>query len=120
MSCDCSQTRHFRWGPTRFTSSGENDLLLSVDLGGAREVSGTLTVLGVSGSSPTLDVVLIDGPENDALYMGDTTSGAFTQMSSTGNTKLYITEFSRFMNYKVSLGGSSPEFTVVIDLYSKG
>lgn len=52
--------------------------------------------------------------------MGDTTDGAFAQANSTGNKKVYIRDFSRYVNYAYTLGGTNPKFTVVLDLYGKG
>jgi len=104
------------------TTGGEvtNDLLLSTDFSGFKEISGTLTVLGAEGTSPILDLKLLDGPENDTVFMGDTTDGAFSQVTATGNAKIYVTKFSRYLNFAYSLGGTNPKFTVIVDLYGKG
>lgn len=103
----------------KLDGTGENDLLLSVDFAGIREVAGTLTVLSASGTSPTLDVQLVDGPENDHLFMGDTTDGTFAQMTGAGNEKAYVTKFARFVNFKYQLSAGA-EFIVVLDLNGKG
>ena len=118
MSCKDDKT--VRWGPIKLDGSGENDLLLSADFSGVREFAGTLTVLSAAGTSPTLDVQMVDGPENDHLFVGDSTSGGFTQMTGAGNEKIYVTEFSRFVNFKYALGGTNPEFIVTLDLNGKG
>lgn len=103
----------------KLTADGENDLLLSGDFDGVKEFAGTLTVLSATGTAPTLDVNFVDGPENDRLFIGDTNDGAFSQMAGAGNTKKYITHFSRFVNFKYALGGTNPEFIVVIDINGK-
>lgn len=119
----CAESKHVRYGPIVLSTTGgevSGDLLLSADFDGVTDISGTLTILGVEGTSPFLDLKIVDAPENDVVFMGDTTDGAFAQANSTGNKKVYIRDFSRYVNYAYTLGGTNPKFTVVLDLYGKG
>ena len=124
MGCDSKAIR-LRWGPIMLSTEGSdvsNDLLLSGDFAGVREISGTLTVLGASGTSPTLDVKLVDAPENTDIFFAATPSGGFAQVTSAGSApvKVYLTQFSQYVNFKYTLGGTDPKFSVIIDLIGKG
>lgn len=74
-----------------------------------------LDVTAVSGSSPTLSVVIedtIDGVTYDAV---DT----FTTVTGVTRALKRITNFSRYMRISYTIGGSSPSFTFGVRAYFK-
>ena len=113
-----------RHGPTKLVDTGgtttKNDLLLSADMGRCKRIVGRLTVLQAAGTNPTLDLEVVDAPENDYLFFSDTTDGAFDQMTGPGTKTVMVEEFTQFINFQYSIGGTdSPEFTIILDLVGK-
>ena len=111
-------------GPIKLDDSGSGfgDLLLSGDFDGATLIEARLTVLGVTGASASLDLDIYDATENDKLFFStdDTGKNGWTGVNATGVNRLQITAFSRFVNFGYSVSGTSPVFTVIIDLVGKG
>lgn len=109
----CGDSKSFVLVPaTRVTESGQLDLLLSVDLGGYKEVSLTLLVLSAAGAAPTLNVKATTADVNEADYFVDATS--FTQASSNTVEMKYNSSFGRFLSAKWVLGGTSPVFVFTV------
>ncbi|MCK6528450.1 hypothetical protein L6R50_13150 [Myxococcota bacterium] len=116
-----------RIGPTKLTSTTANtkfDLLQTMDLLGYREFSALLTVLGSSGTSQTLDLALIHGAvNNEDLMVAFPTGGSFTQVTAAASLptvrQLYIVQFSRYLNFQYTLGGTNPTFTIQFDVVPK-
>lgn len=74
-----------------------------------------LDITDVSGTTPTLDVVIedsIDGTNWDNIE-------TFTQASTTGRQIKRIGNFSRYMRINFTIGGESPDFTFSVKAYFK-
>lgn len=121
------ESKLFRIGPTTLANTAPNTkfgLLQTMDLLGFREFDALLTVLGSTGTSQTLDVSLLHGVVNDeSLLVTFPTGGSFTQVLSGATLpvvrQLYITQFSRYLNFRYTLGGTDPTFTIQLDVVAK-
>lgn len=115
-----SGEKKFRWGPVNLTTTGgvvSNDYMLSVDVSAWSKALCQLTVLAASGTNPTLDLKMVDGPENDSMFFDDTPDGAFDQMTGSGKKRVVITDFMQFLNYAYEIGGTdTPKFTIILDV----
>lgn len=88
------------------TGSGNGS---SIDTGDGNNwgVAAFLDVASVSGTSPTLNVVVQDSPDGDKWYDLIT----FTQATQAGNeVKRELNVFGRYLRVKYTVGGDSPQF----------
>ncbi len=116
MSCGESRTV-ILVSPQRVTTSGELDLLLSVDTTGFKEGSITLVVLSVEkgGGAPTLTGSIRTADINDSAYF--TTLPSFSAATDPGAEMLYNTEFGKFLTVKWTLaagGGTNVAFVFTV------
>lgn len=92
----------------------------SIDCLDYKEIAVHLNVTNVSGSSPTLDVVLehsTDDENWETLY-------TFSQVTAVASAQIYIPNdtqfgFMRYVRAACTIGGSSPNFTLSIIAVTK-
>lgn len=95
------------------TSSGNSGN--AIFAGENKEAIVYLDVTAVTGTSPTLDVVIqdtIDGTNFDTV-------DSFTQATTTGREVKRINNFSRYMRISYTIGGTTPDFTFSVKAYIK-
>lgn len=74
-----------------------------------------LNITAVSGTNPTLDVVIqdtVDGSNWDTV-------ASFTQATATGREVKRITNFSRYMRINYTIDGTTPNFTFSVKAFIK-
>lgn len=86
------------------TATGQTD---AIDASGVDELSVFLNVTDVSGTSPTLDVVIQDSPDGTTWYDKE----SFTQATAATSEAKRLTNFGKFVRVKYTIGGTTPSFT---------
>jgi len=71
-------------------------------------------VTAESGTSPTLDIAIQDGPTAAGPF-ATVASGAITQITAVGVTRHVVTDCGPFVRLNMVLGGTSPDFTFTVD-----
>lgn len=72
-----------------------------------REVAVYLNVTAVSGTSPTLDVVVEDSPDGVTWV----TLATFPQKVAVGTDVVRVNRLGRYLRAKATIGGTTPSFT---------
>lgn len=89
------------------TAQTSNGSSASVDLGVRTTVELVLAVTVVSGSSPTLAVV-VEHSDDEVLW---NTLGSFASVSAAGRSALRLPGALRYVRVRWTLGGGTPSFT---------
>ncbi len=80
---------------------------------GAETLRVQLNVVGVSGTSPTLNVLVEDTLDNGASY---NTIAAFAQKTTPGREVLNVTSpFAETLRVSWTVAGTNPSFTFAVD-----
>lgn len=80
----------------------------AIDVSDSDEMSIYLDVTVVSGTTPTLDVVIQDSPDGSKWYDKE----SFTQATGVTGEAKRITNFGKFVRVKYTIGGTdTPTFT---------
>jgi len=70
----------------------------------------------VTGTTPTLTVQMQDSPDNSAwTNVANAVTGT---LNASGATDLYYRSVNRYQRAVLTVGGTSPSFTMAIDLYT--
>jgi hypothetical protein len=78
-----------------------------------------LNVTAHAGTTPTLDIKFQDSP--DGTTFTDIASGAFTQVTTTdGKQRLVVNNVARYCRAVVTLGGTTPSYTMTLDVSGIG
>ena len=94
------------------TTSGQTALLSSMDRANLR-VQLNATV--VTGTTPTLDVVIEDTVDGGTTW---NTIGTFTQLTAAGRQVINVTSpFTDSVRARWTIGGTTPSFTFAVDAY---
>lgn len=92
------------------TAAGDSDSILGY--AGAETIRAQLNVTAVSGTFPTLDVVIedtIDGTNWNTV-------GTFTQRTAVGRQVINVTTpFANRLRVRWTIGGTGPSFTFSVD-----
>lgn len=75
---------------------------------GGRQMKAFLSVTGVSGTSPTLDVKIQEADATSTYT--DITSASFTQLTTTGSQEIHFRTNKRYVRAIATLAGTSPVF----------
>ncbi|MDQ3747976.1 MAG: hypothetical protein M3367_03010 [Acidobacteriota bacterium] len=95
------------------TASGDA-LAASSDYGSADTMRCQLNVTAVSGTAPTLDVVIEDTLDGTNFN----TIGTFAQKTATGREVINITiPFTERVRIRWTIAGTTPSFTFGVDVY---
>jgi hypothetical protein len=84
----------------------------------ANKLVAELAVTAVSGTTPTLDLVLEDTLDGTNFY----TVGAFVQVTATGRQVLRIpttTPFTNRLRFRWTVAGTTPSFTIALSVYAE-
>ena len=95
------------------TSSGQSN---GHNMAGFIEGRFLINVTAVSGTSPTMDCKAQFSWDNSTYY--DTDASA-TQISSTGQYSIPVTNFGKYIRFDYEMGGTSPSFTFTVDFIGK-
>lgn len=83
------------------------------DYGAAAALRAQLNVTAISGTSPTLDVVIEDSLDNGATW---NTIGTFPQATAAGRQVINVTAvFSGLLRISWAVGGTTPSITFAVD-----
>ena len=85
-----------------------------VSTGSFRDVVAYLNVTAVSGTTPTMDIVLQDSPDNVTWY--DIPTGAFTQATAISAQRIVATQLGGYVRAVITIGGATPSFTFSLDV----
>ncbi len=98
-------------GATINAAGTTNGTIVEVDW--SQDTTFVLTTGTVTGTSPTLDIV-IQGSESSTFGAGTiVTIARFGQVAATSSTSFYLTSFvnAKYIRAVVSVGGTSPVYT---------
>lgn len=88
-----------------------------VELGDLTQLRLTLDVTAVSGTNPTLDLIVQTA--SDSAGTNAATVGTFTQKTAAGSQYLIMSGVGRFVRWSATLGGSASP-TVTFSLSGEG
>jgi hypothetical protein len=99
--------------PQARTASGNTS---TIQAGGAELIRVQLDVTAVSGTAPTLNVIVEDTLDGTNFN----TIGTFAQKTTTGREVINITgAFSESVRVRWVVGGTSPSFTFSVDSFTR-
>lgn len=102
-------------------SKSSTDYTESEDMLNYKELSVTLRVTNVAGTSPTLDVDVQHSFDNSNWQ----TLKSFSQKTDVGDDHIYVPDgssvygFARYVRCKYTIGGTDPNFTFEITVVGK-
>ena len=80
------------------------------------EAHALLDVTVVSGTSPTLDLVIETSPDKVSWFIHTT----FSQKTAVGKDFKTLSNLGRFLRARWTIGGTTPSFTFSVALVGKG
>ena len=96
------------------TSSGQSNGHI---VSGFIEGRFLINISAVSGTDPTLDCKAAFSWDNSTYYSTDQSS---TQLTSTGQFSIPVTNFGKYLRFEYAIGGSdTPTFTFTVDFLGK-
>lgn len=95
-----------------YTASFNSGAVLSANVD---EIIAYLNISAASGTSPTLDITIQDTPDGTNWY--DVTS--FAQATGTGKQRIVLSNIGSQVRAKVTMAGTSPNFTFSVELSGK-
>lgn len=91
----------------------------AVEVGEDREAFVTLNCTAVSGTSPTLSV-LIQGSDDGGTTWYNVPNGTFTQLTAAGSQAVQLNTFSDYIRAGYTIAGTTPSFTFAVKAVTKG
>jgi hypothetical protein len=98
------------------TANGSSVDLKGTANPGLQEHRVHVNVGTTTGTSPTLVVKIQDSPDNSTFT--DVASATTTSLTAAGVTDFYFRTANRYVRAVITIGGTTPSFTMAVDLFS--
>lgn len=95
--------------PAGTVATATNTPAVTVNAGNYGNAVGYLTVSAASGTTPSMTVKFQDSP--DKVNWTDVPSGAFTAVTTTGSSRVALSNIGPYLQVVETITGTTPSFT---------